>query len=346
MDIVAVHHLPSRVIHIQEVEYLFFSGTNYLGIGCHEQFRSTLIQEMAKYGTIYSSSRNSNLQLSIYKETEAFFANKYGFEDAIITTSGLLAGQMALSALKNQKIVYAPSVHPAIRSQDKQTLHKKFDCSYQEFAKGITDVVEDVDFPVVIATNTIDNIRCENYDFNWIKHLPNSQEITLLFDYSHGIGLLDLDENILSAKKHKEVLVIASLAKAMGLPGGLILAGRKIITRIRNNPMFVGASPMIPAYLSAFLSSHQLYEDCLHQLQENIKYFNYLNKYPFQSISNFPVYYTSDNMYKQLFEKNIFVSNFSYPNPLDKPLSRIVLNAAHTERDIEKLTQELNRINH
>ncbi len=247
MNVISVNQLPTRIIHIDNVEYLFFSGTNYLGMGCQEPFRSNLIEEFSRYGTIYSSSRNNNLKLSIYEEAETFFAKKYGFEDAIVTTSGLVAGQLAMQTLKGKKIAYAPSAHPAIKSQDERTLYKYFNATFKEFTEEIVQITEMIDFPIVIATNTIDNIRCENYDFKWIQNLPTHKEITLLFDYSHGIGVLDLDENIWSVKNSREVIVIASLAKAVGLPGGLILGSKKTISAIRNNPVFIGSSPMAPA---------------------------------------------------------------------------------------------------
>lgn len=147
MNPISVHHLPGIIIHIDNMEYLFFSGTNYLGIGCNEQFRLNLVEAFSRYGTIYASSRNNNLHLSIYQEAEAFFANQYGFEEAIITTSGLLAGQLAMQALKNKKMIYAPAAHPAIKSQAGETVYQAFNLRYAEFADNIVHSIKKFDSP-------------------------------------------------------------------------------------------------------------------------------------------------------------------------------------------------------
>ena len=72
--------------------------------------------------SVFSASRNNNLQLKIYEETEAFLANWTSAEAALTVTSGLLAGQLAVNFLKNTQnlkglnpvFIYAPSAHPAV----------------------------------------------------------------------------------------------------------------------------------------------------------------------------------------------------------------------------------------
>ena len=53
-----IDYLPNRTIHHDGREYLFFSGTAYLGIPQHPAFRQLLTDSIGRYGTTYGSSRN------------------------------------------------------------------------------------------------------------------------------------------------------------------------------------------------------------------------------------------------------------------------------------------------
>ena len=92
MNKIILDHLPSRTLQYQGEDYLFFSGTSYLGMGHQAAFREALFEGIARYGTIFSASRNNNLQLAIYEQAENFLAEWTGTEAALTVTSGLLAG--------------------------------------------------------------------------------------------------------------------------------------------------------------------------------------------------------------------------------------------------------------
>jgi len=337
-----VNSLPNRVVSINSTEYLFFSGTNYLGIANDDGFRGILFDAFKNYGSIYSASRNNNLRLSIFEEVESKIATENSFEDALLTSSGIFAGQLVINFLKEKKIIYCPSAHPAIRNSNERMTVKEFNSNL--FFEELFELLNKINFPVIIAANIVDNITCGIINFNWLKNLPVDKNITLLFDFSHGIGIMNLDNNILEAIPKFDTIIVASLAKAIGIPAGIILSTRKNISKIRSNPLFAGASPPIPSYLEAFLKSEKIYLQKRYLLQKNIDYFDKLNSYPFQSIPDFPVYSTKDNIYQKLFQRKIFVSHFPYPTSKDQPLTRIVLNASHTFSDIEKLTNNLNKI--
>ena len=59
--------IPGRTVECNGKEYLFFSGTSYLGMNSNKEFSHYLMEGMNSYGTNYSSSRNSNFQLKIYE---------------------------------------------------------------------------------------------------------------------------------------------------------------------------------------------------------------------------------------------------------------------------------------
>ena len=152
-------------------------------------------------------------------------------------------------------------------------------------------------------------------------------------------------------KVHLKIIVVASLAKAVGLPGGVILSDKNTISMIRQNPLFVGASPIVPAYLFAFLKSQNCYKNARKTLFDNIlefkKSINNLPHFDCKHLPNYPVFFTKQNgIFNFLFQNNILISSFSYPKPTDAPITRIILSALHTKEDMERLTEKLSVFNH
>ena len=361
-----IDQLPSRTIKYESENYLFFSGTSYLGIGHQADFRKELAEGIMHYGTIFSASRNNNLKLAIYEEAESFLARWTGAEAALTVSSGMLAGQLAVKSLENHTFIYAPSVHPAIWGT--AFSKKQLFTNMTEFENKIVKIVSKAKTPIAICCNAIDPLYCEKYNFDWIFQLPDNQDITLVLDDSHGLGVTYTDGtsrdnregggimrkladlHIFQKKSNLKIIVIASMAKALGIPGGVILSDKKTVSIIQNNPLFVGASPIVPAYLYAFLKSQAVYKEARERLLHNIDYFkNGCTKYKlpptlFNFLPNYPVFNTpKSGLYSVLLKNKILISNFSYPLATSTPITRIILSALHTEGDIETLVSCLQR---
>jgi len=109
-----VDHLPGRTLHANGRAYLYCSGTGYLGIARNPAFAELVVAGISRYGTNYSSSRSSSVQLRIYAEAEAYLAAYAGAEAALTVSSGYLAGQLAVAALAEAgRFKYEPGAHPA-----------------------------------------------------------------------------------------------------------------------------------------------------------------------------------------------------------------------------------------
>ena len=280
-----IDFLPSRIAAFDGEDYLFFSGTSYLGVGHQADFRAALLEGISRYGTVFSASRNNNLQLKIYDEAENFLAEWTGANAALTVTSGLLAGQLAINLLKNKVgtnnektiFIYAPSAHPAVWEAPPPYFFKNQD----DFEHNVVAIVEkEKNAPIVVISNAVDMLTCQTFDFSWISQLSDNQDITLLIDDSHGIGITGENGSGIFRKIKNlanvriKIIVIASLAKALGIPGGVILSDETTINGIRHNPLFVGASPIVPAYLFAFLVAQPMYAAARETLKNNIDTFN------------------------------------------------------------------------
>jgi 8-amino-7-oxononanoate synthase len=69
-----------RKVQINGLDYLYFGGTNYLGMTTNPEFQNILFESIKKWGISFGSSRNSNIKLSIYTSAENLLAENLNTE--------------------------------------------------------------------------------------------------------------------------------------------------------------------------------------------------------------------------------------------------------------------------
>lgn len=335
---------PGRTACVDGQEYLYFSGTAYLGIPAQPTFREYLLEGLNHYGSNYGGSRLSNPRFAVFEETEQQLAQLSGAAAALVVSSGTVAGQLVVRTLSHKHIFfYAPGTHPAL-FQEASYLPN---CSYEAWTNNcIQEINSSTDVQPVILANSLDPLYAQSYNFDWLHQL--NCPALLVLDDSHGIGILGQNGGgiftTLNVPEHIEVLVVASLGKAFGIPAGAILGTKKRIEQLKNSPFFGGASPAVPAYLHAFLQAQDLYPSLRQQLQERIQQFAAFAESSgrFRFLSNYPVFYTEKNeLANQLKEANILLSSFPYPTKDSPLITRVILNALHTEADVKTLISSI-----
>lgn len=266
-DPVSINQLPDRTIIHNERQYLFFSGTAYLGLPQSLDFQSLLWKGIRQYGTVFGSSRNGNLRLGIYEEAEVKLAASVAGEAsnmpaALTLSSGMIAGQVVVNWLRGEKsqFIYAPSAHPALWHDPAITLPT---LSFADWVAQLPDQLQAAGpGPVTILTNALDAVGSSYYDFEWVSNLPDDRPITLVVDDSHGLGVLNNGQGIWPQIRLNRtdgpridgprtggsvrLLVTASLAKAMGMPGGVIFGDTETIHALRRTAFFGLVRPCHP----------------------------------------------------------------------------------------------------
>lgn len=340
--------LPGRWLYQKGRRYLYCSGTGYLGIARNPAFATLLAEGLARYGTNYGSSRNSNLRLRIYAEAEEQLARYTGAVAALTVSSGYLAGQMAVKALAEAgRFEYAPGTHPAAWLTTAPAVTPTA-LSHETWAAQLLARLDaEVPAPVVIVSNSLDPLRVCAYDFRWAACLPSDRPITLLIDDSHGFGVLGpAGAGVLSQLQvppNVRVVVVASLGKACGIPGGVVLSSdAKFVAGLRRSAFFAASSPVVPAYLYAFVQAAELYAQARQQLAANAAQFAQATASMglFQWFEGFPVFYTPANeLTGFLLQRGIWISSFPYPAPADTPITRVVFSALHTTEDVMQVAR-------
>ena len=90
------------------------------------------------------------------------------------------------------------------------------------------------------------------YDFDFVKEIRKDKNIILVVDDSHGIGVIN--NNGMGAivdfpkQENIENVVVASMAKALGVDAGIVLASNKIINKLKSTNTFIGLLHQAPPH--------------------------------------------------------------------------------------------------
>lgn len=332
--------LAPRVL-VNDKAYLYFGGTAYLGIPQNQEFINLYIEGIKKFGLNNGTSRGNNVQLGIYDEVEKFAANKFGSEAALITSSGYLAAQLTIKSISTLgEVRHAPATHPALWLKDEPKINNSFSSWSSNLVKEINGS-EKTEW--IIISNSMNNLYPEIYDFSFLKNISKEKRLTLIVDDSHGIGVNNNGLSALSAiekQENIEIVLIASMAKALGVDAGLVLGPEKTISQLKQGNEFLGASPPSAAGLFAFMRGETIYEKELIKLKEHTHLLGNALKEnsDWHFIEDFPVFFFKNaDISEKLLTNNILVSSFPYPDKNGPIVNRIVLSSWHSKADIKKL---------
>lgn len=336
----------SNTINIGGIEYLYFGGTAYLGIPQNPEFIELFTEGIKKYGLNNGTSRNNNIQLGIYNDAEKIAAERFGAENALITSSGYLAAQLTVKGLSDfGEIIYAPSCHPALWLED-QVSNSKLFSEWKIDTLALINDAEEQNW--ILISNSMNNLFPEIYDFYFLEAIHPNKKIILIVDDSHGIGINNggLGSFLnLPKKENIDCVVVASMAKSLGLDAGLVLGPSKIIQKLKRTNIFIGASPPAAAGLYAFIKGEHIYKKAWVKLQENIDFLVSKLGLGWKYESGFPVFFLNNPaLADMLLPHKILISSFPYPNANSEPINRIVLSSWHSLADIEYLASFLEQL--
>lgn len=328
---------------IDSTSYHFFGGTAYLGLLQEPDFVELYKAGIDRYGVNNGTSRNNNVQLGIYEHGEEVLAERFGFQSATLFSSGFLAGQATVRSLTDRgaALFVAPDAHPALWLFDGATQ------TSAESADGwlgrAIDQINQQEGEAVICVNSLNNLAPTLQSFDALRELLPTKRITLIIDDSHGLGIrfknqVSFPEGVRSTP-NVDVVVVASLAKGLGVDCGVALGPTAAIRKIRKHPIFIGASPPSPAAIYALIESDSIYDVMFRRLQNNISFFvEFAHQLDLNFVPNFPVFTSSDPLCgDRLLEKNTVISSFNYPLPESPKLNRIVISSSHSYKDLQHL---------
>jgi len=329
-----VNEFPDRLINIEGVDYLYFGGTNFLGISTNSDFQTILLESIKKWGTAYGSSRNSNIQLSIYETAENILAENLNVEAALTVSSGMLAGKLVVEYLSNttDAMFHFPDAHPALMNPPSLPILVNGELNTKLFDATISKIT--------VLTDAVPSQYVEPIDLSLLLTIPKEIEINLVIDESNSFGILGNEWQNTLKEENIYIIKVASLGKAIGISGGVIAGKHSFISKMRNQDCFIGAAGMNPAFLETYVNAQEVYNSQKKKLEQNLSYFknHFSNSAIFTFHPSYPIIYFDDELVsKKLFENKIITTSFKYTNESGR-LNRIVITANHTIEDLIHLT--------
>ena len=318
---------PGRTAMVGGKAYLFFSGYSYLGMHHIPEFVALVQEGLDKYGWMFPSSRISNTQLDLFNRFEERLSAITGREDTVCFSSGFLAGRSAAELLQGTGYSCAPGTHPAI-------------CMQKTVEQDFAEWVGNIDKNSVLAFDSVNPLKSQ---INDVSFLEKSEPKTCVIDDSHGIGIINDGDGIsrnLPAKH--DYLITYSLSKAFNITGGAVSCSKEMANRLRSSAAYTASTSIVPAFAYAFLEGQHLYEQQRKKLSENIRLFRRLTNTSFQNNPALPVFVLPEAVDEEkLKDSGFIISSFAYPDPKGKKIQRVVINALHTEKDLEQLANAL-----
>lgn len=328
------------MIEIDGKEYLYFSGTSYLGIAQHTDFLDILANNLFVFGANHGQSRVNNIRLNVFDDFEEEFALSAGAPAAAVLSSGYLAGIAAWKSLYSEldQTWIAPDAHSAI-VPDHHTASVQFNfIQWKDWCLEQSEALSPQ--KILIIGNAVDPFHCDIHDYKWVKELGKKHEVSLLVDDSHAFGafgnsIYGTYQSL--ADPSLNVLVSGSLGKGLGLPAGIILGEDTQINKIKATALFGGASASSPAHLQTFLEMEDLYLNRKSWLEDACGIFAQETATISQIHGSkyFPAFAYSDPTWAREFEKaGIITSSFPYPTVDSPSVNRIVISAYHELEDL------------
>ena len=332
-----VNEFPDRKILVDGVEYLYFGGTNYLGITTNPEFQTILFESIKKWGTAYGSSRNSNVKLSIYETAEKLLAKNINSEAALTVSSGMLAGKLVVEYLSKttDAMFHFPDAHPALMNPPSLPILVNGELNAKLFDKSISKIA--------VLTDAVPSQCVEPIDLSILLRIPKKIQIELVIDESNSFGILENNWQNTLKKENINSIKVASLGKAIGISGGVIAGNESFISQIRNQSSFIGAAGMNPAFLETYVNAQEIYHLQKQKLQHNLNYIdrNFTERGKFTYHSSYPIiYFDDESVSKKLFDSKIITTSFKYTNASGK-LNRIVITSNHSIEDLDHLIAQL-----
>ena len=343
--IVNVDSFPGRELNIDGVPHLYFGGTAYLGLQNLPEFQDLFIENIKKYGTNYSASRKSNVQLPVFEAAETHLAKIVQSEACMTFSSGYLAGQFISKYLQGRqhKFFYTPNTHSAVHQKKPKTY-----VTYSSllFALESHLAVSKLVTPVIFL-DAIDFSGANYPDFQGLKNLP-LKDCILVVDDSHGIGVVGKNgQGVFASLKKlrpKKLFICCSLGKGLGIQAGAIFGNKTDLDDMIKTPFFGGASPASPAAMKTYLQAQNIYADRRKVLKRNIQSFSQNNGHleKFRFMPNHAVFsFHNPELVDFLKKHHIIITDFNYPDEASKSMSRIVISANHWPEDIKKLVKSI-----
>ena len=303
---------------------LNFDRPAYLGLDRDERWLDLIHEGLRLYGSHFAGSRASSYCPKVFDDLEAALQRWLSAPEVLTVSSGSLAAKLITDVLRQRgyRMLAGPLSHAAWQQPDVEAFATSE--VWQQAARTAVRGKR----PVVLVTDRLSPISCEEVDLDWVTKLGG--DVLVIIDDSHGIGILD-EEGRSSWARYastfsNRLIVSASLGKAFSTPGAVVAGPQALVSELRSSSIYRGASPLSVAHahtlstgLAYALSRRKDLVDRMQRLRDFAKLTSH--------VAGFPVYVLPPELAGQLERMGIVVSRIRYPEAESEEVARLVVRA-------------------
>lgn len=252
-----VEENKSTTVVLDGKQYLYFGGTNYLGIAHRKELSDAAQRAFDQYGFSAGASRLTSGENSLMLALEKELATFAGSESAIVLPAGYLANSAIVDALEERIDAWViqegahGSIQSAIGLSRKQVIT---DCP----ARGGT-VRERHSLPqswrLGIFAEPIEPMTGRLFDCAGLERSVEKSDYIIL-DEAHSFGVLG--DNGVGAQQHfnlkhgSNLVRTGTFSKALGSYGGFVAASNEVVAEIkRKSHIYKSSTALSPVVCAA-----------------------------------------------------------------------------------------------
>jgi 7-keto-8-aminopelargonate synthetase-like enzyme len=241
-------------------ERINLGTNNYLGLAGDPQVVEAAVAALRQYGTSAAGSRVLNGTTRLHLTLELELAERYGTEDAVLTSAGVNANVALLSTTGASGDVLLVDAHASLHAAaaaSRGTVQRFTHNSVASLERRLTRLAPEAG--AVVVVDGVYSMSGEVAPLAAIAGLCRRFSARLVVDEAHGLGVLG--ERGRGAAEAAGVLdrvdaVTVASSKALASVGGAVMTSRAVADGIRASAMpYVFSAAGDPAAVAAALAS-------------------------------------------------------------------------------------------
>jgi 8-amino-7-oxononanoate synthase len=354
---------PDAEVTLDGRRMIMLGSNNYLGLARHPRVKAAALEALERYGVGTTGSRCLNGTLDLHADVERRLARFFGRHAAIFYTSGYMANLGVISGLaqRGDFVIVDRRAHASILDGCRLSTAEVKRFRHND-VKDLERVLESCGSAgKLVAIDGVYSMEGEVAPLPAIVEACRKYGARLVLDDAHGLGVLG--EHGRGTAEHfgleDEVdVIVGTTSKSLPAVGGFAVGDAQVVHYLRytNRPFIFAASPP-PAAVAAVRTALEVMEQepalrkrlwaGTRRMLEALRAMGFdtgASSTPIIPITAGSVERTF-HVWKALSEEGIFVNVVLPPAvPTGGCLIRMTLTAAHTDEQIDRVLDVLERV--
>ena len=342
--------------------YLMMASNNYLGLTHHPHVKDRALQAIQQYGTGSGGARLTSGSFPLFQELETRLAQWKECEKALTFTAGFMANLGTISALANKgDIIFSDELNHASLIDGCRLSGAKVQVYPHKYVQALEALLAESKHYGMrfIITDGVFSMDGDIAPLPELLELAERYDALLIVDDAHATGVIGEGRGTADHFHcdSPRIITTGTMSKALGSIGGYVCGSQTIIDYIINHSRpFIFATALSPADIGTSIGALEVLveEPSVYQkLRSNTEYMhNALQSLGIPSSDDTPIFPIIIGSNEDTLEasrlcerEGIILSGIRPPTvPVNTGRLRLTVTAAHTEAELQRVIQVLQRL--